>query len=409
MAHGNWVEGDRFWGRETDLSLFISRIDDGAQQQLTAQRRMGKTSLMRETARRLEDRYHCIFVDLQKSSAAPDALVALSLAIHPHQSLWKKLGDIFAHTANAFRENIKKINLGEVGISLRAGLAGDWQQKGDLLMAALADANRPVLLLIDEAPILINRILKGADYCITPERRAEADLFLSWIRDNSLRYQGRIRFVLSGSIGLEPILRQARLSVTLNHFISFELKPWDAETACGCLNALATEYGVTFEKDVVEEMVAKLGYCIPHHVQMFFRHAHNLGIRRGDTNLSKADVERVYAEEMLSIRGHTELTHDEERLDMVLGREIFPLALELLTETAVTGHLTGDALHKISDNYTFESLAIAEAQKQTLEVLEHDGYIERRSDHFRFVSKLLQDWWTARHGFGYIPTSKRGV
>lgn len=30
-------------------------------------------------------------------------------------------------------------------------------------------------------------------------------------------------------------------------------------------------------------------------------------------------------------------------------------------------------------------------------------------DRYRFVSKLLRDWWKARHGFGYIPTSKRGV
>jgi hypothetical protein len=29
MAHGNWVAGDRFWGRETDLEIFASRIDEG--------------------------------------------------------------------------------------------------------------------------------------------------------------------------------------------------------------------------------------------------------------------------------------------------------------------------------------------------------------------------------------------
>ena len=72
MAHGNWVSGDRFWGREIDLELFISWIDAGAHQQLTAQRRMGKTSLMHETARCLQDRYQCLFVDLQKASAPPD-------------------------------------------------------------------------------------------------------------------------------------------------------------------------------------------------------------------------------------------------------------------------------------------------------------------------------------------------
>ena len=155
MAHGNWVEGDRFWGREIDLNIFMSRIDEGAQQQLTAQRRMGKTSLMRETARRLHNRYHCLFVDLQKASAAPDAIVELSLAVHPYQSLWNQVAGVFGNVFAAFRDHVENVNLGEVGISLRAGLAGDWQQKGDQLMAVLADADLPVLILIDEAPILI--------------------------------------------------------------------------------------------------------------------------------------------------------------------------------------------------------------------------------------------------------------
>lgn len=408
MAHGNWVEGDRFWGREVDLDLFTSRIDDGAQQQLTAQRRMGKTSLMRETARRLQDRYHCIFVDLQKASAAPDAIVELSLAVHPYESLWKKMGGVFSSVFSTFRDNVESVNLGEVGISLRAGLAGDWQQKGDQLMAVLADSDLPVLILIDEAPILINRILKGSDYRITPERRANADLFLSWLRDNSLRHQGKIRIVLSGSIGLATILRQGRLSATLNNFTPFELKPWDPDTACGCLEALAVEYDITFEDGAPEKMVELLGCCIPHHVQMFFRHAHDLCIRRKRKEISQADVGSIYDEEMLSIRGHAELTHYEERLKMVLGEEIFPLALELLTETAVVGHLTGEALHAVSAAYAFESFSVIEAQKQTLEVLEHDGYVERKSDRYEFVSRLLRDWWKARHGFGYLPTSQRG-
>jgi len=38
MAYGNWVDGDRFWGRETDLRILISRIQSGAHSLLTAQR-----------------------------------------------------------------------------------------------------------------------------------------------------------------------------------------------------------------------------------------------------------------------------------------------------------------------------------------------------------------------------------
>ena len=136
-------------------------------------------------------------------------------------------------------------------------------------MAVLAEADLPVLLLIDEAPILINRMLKGDDYRITPERRSNADVFLSWLRNNSLQHQGKIRLVLSGSIGLGPILRQGRLSATLNNFELFELKPWDDATAIGCLEALAAEYNIELGDGVAATMIDLLGCSIPHHVQKY--------------------------------------------------------------------------------------------------------------------------------------------
>ncbi len=402
MAYGNWVDGDRFWGRETDLRIFISRIDSGAHSLLTAQRRMGKTSLMKEAERQLQGRYLCLFVDLQKCASAADAVVELELAVNPYQSMWKKvLGRVV--------ENVEGLNLGEIGIKLRASLAGEWQRRGDELFGALAGSEKPVLLLVDEAPILVNRILKGADYQITPERREQADLFLSWLRANSIRHQGKIRIVLSGSIGLEPVLRQGRLSASLNNFEPFELKPWDAETARGCLEALAAGYELQFEPGVPRAMVEMLGCCIPHHVQMFFGHAHDWCVRRERNKVSHADVAAIYNTELLSIRGHAELTHYEERLKMVLGEEIFPMALELLTETAVVGHLTTEATETISRAYEFCTTSVPEARREILEVLEHDGYLERYEDRYRFVSKLLRDWWKARYEFGYVPTLQRGA
>ncbi len=68
QAYGNWVEGSRFWDREDDIKLLIQKINDGAHISLVAQRRMGKTSLMKELKRQLNDRYTCLFIDLQKAS-----------------------------------------------------------------------------------------------------------------------------------------------------------------------------------------------------------------------------------------------------------------------------------------------------------------------------------------------------
>lgn len=79
QAQGNWVDGDRFWGREGDIRLLTRKIDEGAHISLVAQRRMGKTSLKKELQRRLSDRYICLFIDLQKDSEPADAVVAQPL------------------------------------------------------------------------------------------------------------------------------------------------------------------------------------------------------------------------------------------------------------------------------------------------------------------------------------------
>ncbi|GAG62803.1 unnamed protein product [marine sediment metagenome] len=245
QAQGNVVTGDRFWDREKDIELLTKRIDECAHVLLVAQRRMGKTSLMAEVYQRLSERYICLFVDLQKAASGSDAIVELSLAVQLHKPLWNKTKEVFANIIEAVTEKVEKVGVGELGVTLRAGLtAGNWAGKGDQLFAILAGSERPVLLMLDEVPVMINRMLKGHDYRITEERREQVDEFMSWLRKNSIKHQGKIRIIISGSIGLEPVLRQAGLSATINNFVPFELKPWDEGTAVGCLVALVPDQHV---------------------------------------------------------------------------------------------------------------------------------------------------------------------
>ncbi len=410
QAHGNWVEGERFWNREHDKALMMERLDEGAHILLVAQRRMGKTSLMKEVKRLLTERYTCIFIDLQKAVTAEDAIVAISVALKPYTGLWNKTKSLFANALSALVGGIEELSLGEVGIKLRAGLtAGNWKEKGDELFSILAGAEAPVILFIDEVPLMVNRVLKGEEFKITAERVAKVDEFMSWLRENSIAHQGKVRIVLSGSIGFEPILRQANLSATINNFQPFDLKPWDEMTAVGCLQALAAQYGVVFHDDAEAVMARRLGCCIPHHVQMFFSHVHDRCKRRGRMEFYPDEVEEIYESEMLGIRGHSELTHYEDRLKLVLGPEIFTLALEILTETAVNGTLSRPALQALQKGYEFEERSVASATEEILRVLEHDGYLKLVTDGYRFESHLLQDWWKKRYGYFHVPVLERGI
>ena len=110
----------------------------------------------------------------------------------------------------------------------------------------------------------------------------------------------------------------------------------------------------------------------------------------------------------LSVRGHAELSHLEERLKMVLGPDRHPLALDLLTEAAVTGELTASAALTIASEYVPAATKPAKEIRELLGILEHDGYLKRNGEEsYVFVSKLLRDWWKARFGFGFIVARQR--
>ena len=410
-AGGNWVEGDRFFDREAELEALSERVRDGTHTLLTAQRRMGRTSLVRELLRRLGDKGHfeTVFVDLEGASTPADVVAEIGFQARAAQGAWSQLKSLFANVLPAEVEvggRVPALAGADLRVMLRAGIdAGNWRHRGDEVFAALAGNGRPVVLALDELSILVNRLLKGDDhlkgngYGITPERRRAADEFLSWLRKNGQTHRGRISMILSGSVSLEPILQQAGLSAHVNVFSPFDLKPWDRETAMACLGALGKNYDLDLPRPVRQDMCRRLRCQIPHHVQRFFDLLHEDLRRAGRRTASLEDVERVYDNKMLGIRGQMDLEYYEGRLRMVLGDEGYRVALEMLTEAAVNdGRLHGDAIDRHRESLAAEAGADPLPVEDLLHVLEHDGYLARQGDGYRFVSGLLEDWWRVRYG-----------
>lgn len=398
QAQGNWVDGDRFWGREGDIRILTRMIDDGAHISLVAQRRMGKTSLMKELARQLSDRYACLFLDLQKESLPADAVAELALVLKPHEPLWEKGKGLFANVLGSVASRVEEVSYADIGIRLRAGLdSGNWADKGDSLFRILSRSQKPVLLMIDELPLLVNRILRAGEDGMTKENIGTVDRFMSWLRRNSIEHKGTVRIMLSGSIGLEPVLHQAGLSAVINNYQPYDLKPWDFRTAAGCLTALASYEEIIFEDHAEQAMVEKLGCCIPHHVQLFFSCVYMHCMHRNENRFSAAEVDELYEKEMLGLRGHAELTHYEERLSMYFEKDRLPFVKAILTESAISGILSMPVLFELRAEYDSQEACPDELLSEILRILQHDGYLTRKNEGYVFESKLLRDWWKKAH------------
>ena len=226
----NWV--DRFFDREIELEALEERVRDGTHTLITAQRRMGKN---RNGWRRAGNSRRSS--DLEAAADPADAVAEIGVQAKAVRGAFDRIKASFANAKGSWRADHP----------LRTRIdAGNWPQKGDAIFTSLAESRRPVVLAIDELPILANRLLRGDTNRITPEGRRVAEAFLSWLRRNGQAHRGRISMILSGSIGLEPLLQQAGLSAHANIFSAYDLKPWSEETAVSCLAALAESYEIGF-------------------------------------------------------------------------------------------------------------------------------------------------------------------
>ncbi len=369
---------------------------------------MGKTSLVRELLRRLDETndFDVIFVDLEAAMDLADMVAELGTQVKSVRRAWDWIKANFANVLKEVATQIEELSVSELRVKLRAGIdAGNWSHKGDTVFSALADNERRVVLALDELPILVNRLLKDEKGRITPEGKRNTDAFLSWLRRNGQDHRGRVSIIISGSVGLEPLLEQAGLSAHANIFSTFDLKPWNENTAAHCLGELANTYNVVLSLDVRQYMCSRLRCCIPHHVQMFFDRLHDHLRRESRQDASVEDVKWVYMHEMLGVRGQIDLQHYESRLETILGKTGYPIALEILTHTATQGYLDDDIVRQYEMYFPVQDGV--SSVEYVLHVLLQDGYLERWEDGVsRFVSNLLEDWWRSRYGHNYVSVVK---
>ena len=397
---GRWVSGGDFFNRERELQILETRVRDRNHVLLTGQRRMGKTSVARELGQRLEAKgWIFLFADVEGAACAEDAIADITQAAHSVRPIMSR----FATTMGRLVGSVEEIGAYEFRVKLRAGLnAGNWRRHGEELLQHCAAHEQPVLLVIDELPILLKRMLDG------DEGARQVDEFLSWLR-GVLQALGDSSPVLivSGSIGLASLVKRLGIPDRINHLDTFRLGPWDRDTSIECFQRLAKGCGLRVEDGVAETVYDALGVGIPHHVQSFFARLRDHATMQDQDRVKVEDVEEVYRTGLLGPSGQNDLVHYETRLKEALEDESHTIAMEILAETATQEVFTPSARRCLEGLYAKVVDDAPERIADTLEILIHDGYLEVDDDGHRFPSRLLKDWWSTRFRDHHSPLEDR--
>ena len=397
---GRWVSGDDFFDREPELRVLERRVRDGNHILLTGQRRMGKTSLAQELGRRLEaEGWSFLFTDVEGAICPEDVIADIAEAVHPIRPIASRLATTMGRW---FGETVEEISASEFRVKIRAGLTGRWQRYGKDLIGSCAEHDRPILLVIDELPIFLMRILRD------DEGARRVDEFLSWLRGVFQTLGGRSPILIaSGRIGLAPLVQRLGIPDRINHLYPFRLGPWDRQASIECFERLAESHGLPMDDGVAEAVYEALGIGIPHHVQSYFAHLQDFVAMRNLDRVTVADVDEVYRTELLGPAGQSDLAHYETRLRNALDGDSYRIALEILAEAATQGVFTARARRCLEHWYAPVIEETPRRIGEALDVLIHDGYLEPGDDGHRFPFQLLKDWWSARFRDHHTPLESR--
>ena len=384
---GQAVMGADLYGRSRELEALWASLERGEHVHMLAPRRVGKTSLMLELRRRPRPGWHVAYVDVEAAVTPADCVAAVmaELAATPTYRSWLEALPLGRRVA-AFWRRVQSAELSApfLRVEFRSAIQDDWPAAMDGLqsrLASLPDNDAHLLIVVDELPVLVARMLRqdgGHD---------QVELLLAKLRGwrQSPALRGKVRTLVAGSIGLEGILRREALSTLINDFVPFRLGSWTRTTAAEFLKELGRSNAFRLADESIGRILDLLGDPVPYHIQLFF---HELHVQAGGdvSVVTTRHIDECFANTLTGASGTSHLDHHGTRLETTLDADSYAAAQTIL---GLACAVEGVALHDV--------LAAADGQegifRTVLEELEFDGYLDRQDERLVFRSNLLRSWW----------------
>jgi hypothetical protein len=381
---GKPVEGADFLNRELELAQLQALVGDGNHVLVTAPQRVGKTSLLLEVAERLRAEAW-IALQVDAGGLAEEQLVAaLGRELNEQRpSLFKKL----AGPSRRFYERVNELGVWGFTVKLDGMPVASWQDAADALLQQVA--RERCVVIIDEIAVFIMALLRSDS-----PRRAED--FLRWMHRWRHEEASQVRWLLSGSVGLDTVVGRAGLSSTIGDLYVYDrLGPFARLDAEHLLEQLGEAYDMPLDAVARSRMCERIGWLAPYYLQLLFASVYE-EFRPGSPPVTPDDVDGAY-ERLLRPTRELYFAAWEERLARQLGPPDDRRAVVLLDAVAESeAGLEVERLGALLAAEIADPGPRAEVFHYLLRILEHDGYLVRDNGRCVFRSPLLRDYWRKR-------------
>ncbi len=302
------VDPRRVVGRDRLIQRIWRKLE-GSSLRFTAERRIGKTTVMTKMEAEPQSGYHVVFMELEGVDS-PERFAEVLL---------NKLTPLLSNTDKAkgglrtFWEGLGGVEVAGV-IRLPDNKLG-WQSTIEKILDRVCDQypDERIVLLMDEVPYMLQKI---ASYESTANQKTLALTVLDSLR--SIRQQRpNLRMVFSGSIGLHHVvtdLRQERLaSEPVNDMPMVEIHSLSETDAIVLAGRLLDEEGVRVDKSMHQSVclrIAELTDGVP-----FYIEAVCTRLADHEDEITVAAVEETVLMQLTNDLDPWEMEHFRTRLD----------------------------------------------------------------------------------------------
>jgi len=387
LSIGKTATGDNFFLRDDIVDEIYEALEEGQNLLLSAPRRVGKTSIIHYIKDNPADEYYCVYVDTEDVSDSQTFFKVLLKAIFDieNKNRFLKTIEKAGKKIKGFLSSIDNVEVGGVKIDFneKADEKLDYYEKfKDFLEKADLD-NRKILLMIDEFPVTIEHIRdeqgEQAARNFLKQNRA--------IRQND-KYNQKIKFIYTGSIGLLSVVKKLNATADVNDIQTYKLRPLSLKDALELAKTLLENYQIEASNEVLTYLLKeKIEWLIPFHIQLAIKEIRDLH-RIDAREVNRAFIDQAFNE--LVLNGSIYLEHYRGRLSQVFNRNELALVHELLKKLAEYQSVAELELYDLAVKHRLE-----ESFKNIMLTLEYDGYIaETNEKQWRFYSPILKKWWS---------------
>jgi hypothetical protein len=384
---GGQIDSGEVVGRDE----LIDQIWDTLDQQsirMTAERRIGKTTIIKKLCAEPRSGWLPIFQDLEKHHTALEFALGVYREVERFLSLHRR-------TARRAQALLKSLGGTEIKGILKLPAFDQQAPWQDILTKSLEDLveareqdKERIVLLWDEVPYMLDNISKR-------ESQASAMAVLDTLRALRQELAG-LRMILTGSIGFHHVIRSLKdyTNSPLNDVFPLEVPPLALDAACELAEKLI------FGENIATDNPPALADALAQAADGFPFYIHHLvkALKTAKKPVTPETVEDVLNRQLLDANDPWELDHYRKRITDYYGKD---------NEKAVLGLLDGVAVRPkpVSVNELLTELkntgVLSDRERliELLRLVEQDHYLARDNHgHYQFRFPLLQRWWRLSRG-----------